>query len=377
MKNYDKISKLLLVVILILTPLVCNSEVVSRKEASVIAELFFNAQRGQKMATPNLAFTGREFTTNRLFIPFYVYNHPTGGFVIISAENKAFPILAYSFNGKMEAGKLSAGQRALMNLYGRHIEYVRYVSDTSEDIIQAWNDIKSHIASILTAPINVTDILVSWNEVESDVDAIYNRADYRDLESLNYYPNQWIEMISEELVKNGNVIMAFVDKESNLTGGVVTGQQSDFFRIRFSEQPSDAMYRLLPTGEFSQGEYAILSNPYGASKEEATEEIPFSFYDMFIKEQTRDRQMERLRIDDILSPTSPLVYWQGSGRFSIYLPENVEQAILYNIAGMRVGENTYRGTNMADIDLNALPSGFYMALLRGESGKTYSLRLYR
>ena len=62
---------------------------------------------------------------------------------------------------------------------------------------------------------------------------------------------------------------------------------------------------------------------------------------------------------------------------SVYLPESAEQAIVYNVAGMRVAESRYHGTDMAQIDLSALPPGFYIALLRGESGRTYSLRLYR
>ena len=69
------------------------AETVSQKHASKIAETFFNTAYGIHVAAPKFAWNGRQLTTDRLFTPFYIYNHPRGGFVIISAENKAFPVL--------------------------------------------------------------------------------------------------------------------------------------------------------------------------------------------------------------------------------------------------------------------------------------------
>lgn len=354
-----------------------RGETVSRKEAAAVAELFFNASHRQKMAPPNFTFTGREFTTNRLFIPFYVFNHPTGGFVIISAENKAFPILAYSLRGKLEAGRLNAGQKALFNLYGRHIEFIRYESSIPEEAIKAWNDIKSHIAGILQSQLDVTDLLMPWSEVEDDINTITVRANIRDLQSANYTPGQWDGMISDQLRDERNVVIGIANPAGELIPAVITGRRNDFFRMRFSESPSDCMYRLLPTELLSQGEVAVITRPSGASVPEVREEIPFTFHDSFMQEQLNDQNKRRAAINEILSPTGPVVEWQGSGRFSVYLPENAVQATIYNVAGMRVQETTYRDTNMASVDVGAQPAGFYIAVIRGESGTPYTIRLYR
>lgn len=158
---------------------------------------------------------------------------------------------------------------------------------------------------------------------------------------------------------------------------MATGRRGDFFRLRFTEQPSDAMYRLFATELFSQGEIAIFANPAGAPEEVVCEEIPFTFYDNFIKETERERAEQRSAIDEVLSPTGPVVTWQGSGQFSVWLPEEAEQVIVYNVSGMRVAESRYRDTDMAQIDISGLSSGFYIAMVRGTSGSIYSLRLYR
>lgn len=375
MKRLKGIFVLLLVAVLTVTAI--NAETVSRKEASRVAELFFNAARGIRMTPPNYTFSGRNFTTNGLFIPFYVFNHPMGGFVIISADNKAFPILAYSLKGKLEAGRLTAGQRALLHQYGRHIEFIRYDSQMPHEAIAAWGDLPHHIASMLSVQLDVTDLLISWSEVEDEVSRILDRADVRDLQSAYYTAAQWRDMVGGELQTSGNVVMAFTNRQGSLEPCVATGRRGDFFRLRFTEQPSDAMYRLFATELFSQGEIAIFANPAGAPEEVVCEEIPFTFYDNFIKETERERAEQRSAIDEVLSPTGPVVTWQGSGQFSVWLPEEAEQVIVYNVSGMRVAESRYRDTDMAQIDISGLSSGFYIAMVRGTSGSIYSLRLYR
>ena len=81
-----------------LFPVVIKGETVSQKQAMGIAQTFFNTLYGEVTAPPKFVWNGRQLTTDRLFNPFYIYNSPKGGFVIISAENKAYPILAYGKN---------------------------------------------------------------------------------------------------------------------------------------------------------------------------------------------------------------------------------------------------------------------------------------
>ena len=70
-------SILVILAAVLLTAPVVQAETVSRRDAQRVAELFFNAARGIRMAPPNYTFSGRNFTTNGLFIPFYVFSHPT------------------------------------------------------------------------------------------------------------------------------------------------------------------------------------------------------------------------------------------------------------------------------------------------------------
>ena len=88
-----------------------HAETVSQRQAKHIAQQFFNAAYGRVMGEPKLVYNGRRLTTNSLFPPFYVYNLQAGGFVVISAENKAFPILGYDLNLKGVAASVCTAHR--------------------------------------------------------------------------------------------------------------------------------------------------------------------------------------------------------------------------------------------------------------------------
>lgn len=128
----------LFAMLLLAGPLSVYAETVSQKEAKHIATQFFNAANGRIMAPPKYVYNGRRLTTNSLFPPFYVFNHPAGGFVVISAENKAFPILGYNLKENFDPDKLSSSTKDLLRLYAIHIENIRYDSSATEDAVRAW-----------------------------------------------------------------------------------------------------------------------------------------------------------------------------------------------------------------------------------------------
>lgn len=138
-----------LLILFVLGNFTLLAETVSQKEASRIAEKFFNASAGEVLPKPKLVYNGKNLTTDRLFSPFYVYNNPKKGFVIISADNKALPILAYSLNSKFSIDELSAEQLKLLKEYARDIEYIRYDGRLPLDAIDAWTDIPGNIDFIL------------------------------------------------------------------------------------------------------------------------------------------------------------------------------------------------------------------------------------
>lgn len=353
-----------------------RAETVGRRQAQDVAELFFNAARGELMAPPTLAFTGREFTTSRLFIPFYVFNHPTGGFIVVSADNKAYPVLAYSLRGRLEPGRLSAGQRALFGIYGRHIEYIRYDSRVPAEAVAAWGDLRAYVAGVLGAQTDVTDLLEPWEEVEEEVRAFPRRADAERLQSGAYTPARWDDMVAAALARDRNVVMGIATLDGTLIPAVATGRSGAYFRLRFSDAPSDAMYLLQPTEFISQGEVALI-NGVAPLPEAHTGEEPFTFYTEFVSWRRGQEAARAAAIEETLHPSAPVVTWNGDGHFSVLLPEEVESADVFNVAGMTVARLTYRDTPSIDIDLSALPAGFYIAVARGASGRQYSLRLYR
>lgn len=125
------------------------AETVSWKEATKIAELFFNAHNRQIVSKPNLVYNGKEFTTDRLFSPFYVFNHPKGGFVIVAAENKAMPILGYSLTSEFDPESLDSVARKILSEYARDIEYIRYDGRQPNEAIKAWTDLPEFIDNSL------------------------------------------------------------------------------------------------------------------------------------------------------------------------------------------------------------------------------------
>lgn len=124
-------------------------ETVSRKEAEQIAMNFFNAVGKDSMSKPTLVYNGRNLTTDRLFPPFYVFNASTGGFVVISSDNKAFPILAYDKIEKFDINSLDSVSTSLLKRYAKEIEFIKYDPRIPYDAIEEWLDVDSGIDGIL------------------------------------------------------------------------------------------------------------------------------------------------------------------------------------------------------------------------------------
>lgn len=149
-RSFSKYIRILLLTLLMLvSSTALKAETVSQKEASRLAEAFFNTSAGQVMGKPKLVYNGKNLTTNRLFSPFYVYNHPKGGFVIIAADNKAMPVLGYSLKETFSPDNIDDATKELLSEYAKDIEYIRYDSRLPEEAIGAWTDIPAYLHSLL------------------------------------------------------------------------------------------------------------------------------------------------------------------------------------------------------------------------------------
>lgn len=351
-----------------------SAETVSQKEASKIAHNFFNQAAGQVMGAPKLVYNGRKLTTNRLFTPFYVYNNPAGGFVIISAENKTFPILGYSLKENFDPNKLGAKEEALLREYARDIEYIRYDSAIPEEAIKAWTDLPTHIDMILNAPYQATDPTFSMEEASEMLSRIEESGREDEYSSDMFTPAQWKDMIDEELTRSGSVALGIIG-ERTTQPVIVHGRKGDFYRLELDNR-NQSLMRLMASEILSAGQLAYLANPLPLPAT-TEEEPPFAFYDSFIAETRASEDARAAMLEDIINPTEPLFKTIGAGRYEIEFPENISLARVYTLQGNMIERYKFKDTSTGHIDISGHPNGIYIAIFNGESGQPYGFKIVR
>ena len=378
MRFIRKINILKLVVVFLVMTAVgtMQSETVSQKQAKKIAEMFFNEARGMKMSAPEYVYNGKSLSTGRFMTPFYVFNHSSGGFVVVSAENKSFPILAYDLENKFDTKNIGDQRLTLLGLYAKHIEYIRYDSSIPEEAIKAWQNLPQYIYDILNAKEVVSNAArKSSTEVRDELDLILSSEDNAINSQLSstYYPSQWEEMIADELYRS-NVSMGLIDKEM-IEPIIVCGSKGNMYRLSMDGKES-GWYRLMPTEIMSFGQIALLEN-IPNSIEEYAEEEPFSYYKSYVAEFEAERRRKQSAIENANIVTTPIIRNNGGGHYMIDMPEDVRLVRVFNLSGAVVWQATYNSISTVSINLSSVSTGFYFAVMRSESGQTYSVKLFR
>lgn len=253
------------------------AETVGQKEAKAMAQKFFNESINLVTPPVTYVYNGKDLTTQRLFTPFYVFNSPSGGFVIVSAENKAFPILGYSLSGKFDKNKVTPMVQSILSDFSRDIEMIRYDSRIPSDAIEQWSTYPEVVFDMLKNPENDDYYAASFDDAEA-VWMVRRYATEFDFETA---------------------------------------------------QPE---------------EYGL--GPISASSKIEIEE-------------------------------TPKVISNGAGHFSLSLSTAIHRVIVYDLTGSMVINKKYRDTNVAHVDLAALPNGFYVALLIDEIKGCHAVKLYR
>lgn len=376
-------GKLICLAILLTCCLSASAETVSQKQAMKLAQQFFNQAYKEIAAPVKLVYNGKRLTTDRLFTPFYVYNEPRGGFVIISAEDKTFPILGYSLKESFDPNSLTESQKGWLESYAHDIELIRYDSRVPEDAIKAWQDFPGYVINLLKSPYESFSASLTLDEAAAGLDNLLsmNPDDTsRDGEySAFYTPAQWQEMIDSELNKNKEVAIGYVDMRKHLHPGVIYGKKGDYYSILL-DNPDSWMLRIMPSEFLGERLVALLGEPKYIAPEE-DEDLPFEFYDSyrnsFIAEAfPSTNSIEESRME--LMESSPIVKSIGGGHFDIIMPSAPRLAMLYNLNGSHIGRFTYGGTsNVAHINIEGEPQGFYIAVIIDDSGKAYGVKLYR
>lgn len=296
--------------------LICSgvhAETVTRKQAMSVAEAFFNTAYGEVTPPPVLHWNGRQLTTDRLFSPIYVFNHPRGGYVVISADNKAYPILAYSLKRKFDRTALTDAERSQLERYAREIEMIRYDSRIPEKALAAWQNMPNYITDVLARP--------------------YSTSEYAALDDAE---KEKLELID----RSGNQIML----------------------------PRATEFDIYDPEDF---------RPVTLDDVTLEEEIPFSFYESFIRSVDKERLDAERRLEEIISPSKPVVRSSAAGHFAICFPERIRMMRVYSMGGMQMLEKYFKETDIVNIDLEGLSSGFYVGLAMSESGNIYGFKLFR
>lgn len=69
---------------------------------------------------------------------FYIFNFEEGGFIIISADDRIFPILGYSYNGKFNVNKKNYLENTLLNVYKEQIVNVKKSKTENNNTKEIW-----------------------------------------------------------------------------------------------------------------------------------------------------------------------------------------------------------------------------------------------
>lgn len=353
-----------------------RAEKVSQKEAKKVAELFFNAAYGAKMPQPKYVYNGKNLSTGRFLTPFYLFNQPAGGFVIIAADNKAFPILAYDMSRQFDRNDIDSTMLALFTLYTQHIEHIRFDHNTTDKAINAWTNLPQHIHSILSADESEMDIKYDESEVmrrisevqESDIPTINSQL------SVTYTPNQWEDLTSQELVERHNVASAIIEN-GKINPILIYGQKGDMYRVKLGNNNS-GWYRLMPTEVISFGYITSFINPQ-IEEEKVYEEPPFTFLNQFKTEIRKEQEAQQAAIENATNITTPVIRRIGGGHYAITIPEEIAHVSLFSINGASILHSTFKNTTTAFINIASSPNGFYIATILGKSGQSYGVKLFR
>lgn len=353
-----------------------HAETVSQKQAKKIAEMFFNEARGMKMSAPEYVYNGKSLSTGRFMTPFYLFNHSSGGFVIVAADNKAFPILAFDLERKFDKKNIGHDMLGLLSMYAKHIEYVRYDSQVPESAIRAWQNLSEYIHELLNEKADTEDVVISTEEASMNLNNILytDDSEIASQTSISYYPEQWSALINEEFQKSGNVALGLIENEEILPM-VVNGRKGEYYRIEL-DGTNSGWYRLMPTEIMSFGQIALLENIPNITEEYAEEE-PFSYYESYVAEFEAERRRTQSAIENANIVTSPIIRNNGGGHYMIDMPEDIRLVRVFNLSGAVVWQATYNFASSVSINISSVSTGFYFAVMSSESGQTYSVKLFR
>lgn len=294
-----------------------HAETVTQSQARSLAAKFFNTAYGEVVPEPKLIWNGRQFTTDRLFSPFYIFNSDRNGYVIISGDNKAYPVLGYSLKRKFDRAAMTEEEKEFLQNYAREIEIIRYDSRMPVNAMTAWQNIPEYITKMINSP-------YLDNETYGD---------------MSEYDRDKLERVD----RLGSQIL----------------------------MPSAVEFKVYDPRKYRDIELDDVT------EEKENEYVPFSFYDEFIKELKREENERARNYELVIAPDKPIVKGFGSGSYQIDFPEKMSLVRLYSLDGLQVNERYFKDTQTVFLNFEGEASGYYVAMALSETGKVYGLKLVR
>jgi Peptidase C10 family. len=158
---------------------VLQAKHVDVQQAQKLALLFSEASTGMRSTGANLAYTA---TTDREIACFYVFAMQPKGFIIVSADDRAKPILAYSEESNFNPNFIPEGLMTFFDNYKAGIAHViKENLEQSEKAKQDWHSL-AETGKIIDSKItrSVLPLLHSiWNQTD-----LYNAMAPEDPESV-------------------------------------------------------------------------------------------------------------------------------------------------------------------------------------------------
>lgn len=127
-----------------------HAEFVGMRQAKAMARTFFNAARGYVTAPASYVYNGKDLAENSTFTPFYVFNSPSGGFVVIAADNKAFPILGYSLSHSFDKVRMTEQMKSVLSEFAHDVEMIRFDSRMPVEAAGNWTAFADAVTDIIS-----------------------------------------------------------------------------------------------------------------------------------------------------------------------------------------------------------------------------------
>ena len=136
-------KKILIILLGLALTLPALADTVSQSKAAAAASAFFNGGEETRGAVkPFLVWTGGDGTRAPYAPPFYVFNNPNGGWVVIAGEDSGNAVLAWSDKGLFDPNNLPDAAAAWFKGYADQINLARSRNlAASEASLKEWSDL--------------------------------------------------------------------------------------------------------------------------------------------------------------------------------------------------------------------------------------------